>query len=84
LAREFHAVILSDVPQLKRETDDQARRFIDLVDEFYDRNVQLIISAAVGLTELYAGGKLSFEFQRTQSRLLEMQSTEFLARPHKP
>ncbi len=84
LAREFHAVILSDVPQMKREIDDQARRFINLVDEFYDRNVKLIISAAVGLTELYAGGKLDFEFQRTQSRLLEMQSTEFLARPHKP
>lgn len=84
LAREFHTVLLSDVPQLYREVDDQARRFINLVDEFYDRNVKLIISAAVGLTELYAGGKLDFEFQRTQSRLLEMQSTEFLARPHRP
>lgn len=84
LAREFHAVILSDVPQMQREKDDQARRFINLVDEFYDRNVKLIISSAVGLTDLYVGGKLSFEFQRTQSRLLEMQSTEFLARPHKP
>jgi len=84
LAREFHAVFLSNVPQLGRSVDDQARRFINLVDEFYDRNVKLIISAAVGLTDLYSGGKLDFEFQRTQSRLLEMQSTEFLARPHKP
>jgi len=84
LAREFHAVIVSDVPQLGVAIDDQARRFINMVDEFYDRNVKLVISAEVGLTNLYSGGKLAFEFQRTQSRLLEMQSTEFLGRPHKP
>ncbi|MEE4465441.1 AFG1/ZapE family ATPase, partial [Azotobacter chroococcum] len=63
---------------------DMARRFINLVDEFYDRNVKLIISAEVELKDLYAGGRLEFEFQRTLSRLLEMQSHEFLARPHKP
>lgn len=84
LAKLFHAVILSDVPQMGVAVDDQARRFINLVDEFYDRNVKLVISAQVGLTNLYSGGKLAFEFERTQSRLLEMQSTEFLARPHKP
>ncbi len=84
LAKIFHAVILSDVPQMGVNVDDQARRFINLVDEFYDRNVKLVISAEVGLTNLYSGGKLAFEFQRTQSRLLEMQSTEFLGRPHKP
>jgi cell division protein ZapE len=84
LAKVYHAVILSDVPQMSVAVDDQARRFINLVDEFYDRNVKLVISAQVGLTNLYSGGKLAFEFERTQSRLLEMQSTEFLARPHKP
>lgn len=84
LAREFHAVLVSDVPVLGRERDDQTRRFINLVDEFYDRHVKLVLSAAVGLDQLYAGGRLSFEFQRTASRLLEMRSHEYLARPHRP
>lgn len=83
-AKEFHSVLLSDVPQMKRTTDDQARRFINLVDEFYDRNVKLIISAEAGISELYLGGTLSFEFDRTVSRLLEMQSHEYLAREHRP
>lgn len=83
LAREFHAVLVSDVPQMNVHTDDQARRFINLIDEFYDRNVKLVISAAVPLAELYQGGKLNFEFERTQSRLLEMQSHEYLARAHR-
>ncbi len=84
LAKEFHTVLLSNVPQMKRDTDDQARRFINLVDEFYDRNVKLIISAEAGISELYLGGNLSFEFDRTVSRLLEMQSHEYLAREHRP
>ena len=60
-----------------------ARRFINLVDEFYDRSVKLIISAEVELKDL-CGGRLEFEFQRTLSRLLEMQSHEYLTRPHRP
>lgn len=84
LAREYHAVILSNVPGLGREKDDQARRFVNLVDEFYDRQVKLIISAERPLAELYSTGKLDFEFQRTVSRLLEMQSHEYLSRPHRP
>ncbi|WP_331344484.1 cell division protein ZapE [Cellvibrio sp. UBA7661] len=84
LAREYHSVILSNVPALGREKDDQARRFVNLVDEFYDRQVKLVISAAKPLVELYSTGKLDFEFQRTVSRLLEMQSHEYLARPHRP
>lgn len=84
LARIFHAVLLSNVPQMGGGREDQARRFISLVDEFYDRHVKLVISAAVPLEELYAGGRLQFEFQRTASRLLEMQSHEYLAREHKP
>ncbi|MFP8967110.1 cell division protein ZapE [Pokkaliibacter sp. CJK22405] len=83
LAREFHAIILSNVPVLGNGKDDQARRFINLVDEFYDSGVKLIISAAKPLDELYAGGRLSFEFERTTSRLLEMQSKEYLAREHR-
>ncbi len=84
LAREYHAVILSNVPGLGRDKDDQARRFVNLVDEFYDRQVKLIISAERPLAELYSTGKLDFEFQRTVSRLLEMQSHEYLSRPHRP
>lgn len=84
IAREFHAVLVSNVPQMSGRIDDQARRFINMVDEFYDRNVKLVMSAEVPLAELYAGGNLSFEFERTVSRLLEMQSHEYLARPHRP
>jgi len=83
LAREFHAVILSDVPTMGSENDDQARRFINLIDEFYDRNVKLIISAAAPIHALYEGGRLNFEFERTESRLLEMQSEEYLASEHR-
>ena len=83
LAREFHAVILSNVPGMGSENDDQARRFINLIDEFYDRNVKLIVSAETAIHELYSGGRLNFEFERTESRLLEMQSEEYLASEHR-
>jgi cell division protein ZapE len=84
LARIFHAVLISGVPEFVSDKDDQARRFINLVDEFYDRNVKLVLAAAKPLLELYGGGRLEFEFQRTISRLQEMQSFEYLAREHKP
>lgn len=84
LAKIYHAVLVTDVPVLGGQKDDQARRFINMVDEFYDRNVKLVISAEVPLTELYSGGRLNFEFERTSSRLLEMQSKDYLAKPHKP
>ena len=82
IACEFHAVVISDVPVLNTETEDSARRFINLVDEFYDRNVKLAIAAQSPLETLYRGKKLNFEFERTQSRLIEMQSLEFLSRAH--
>ncbi|MEP5568492.1 MAG: cell division protein ZapE [Halioglobus sp.] len=84
LARIFHAVLLSGVPEFNQDLNDQARRFVNLVDEFYDRNVKLMMTAEKPLLELYAGGSLEFEFQRTQSRLQEMQSHEYLAREHRP
>jgi cell division protein ZapE len=83
LAREFHAVILSGVPKMSRDHDDLARRFINLIDEFYDRSVKLIVSAEAPIHELYEGAKLGFEFERTESRLLEMQSQEYLEREHR-
>jgi cell division protein ZapE len=84
LARIFHAVLISGVPALGVDTDDQARRFISLVDEFYDRNVKLVLTAEKPLLALYSGGRLEFEFQRTISRLQEMQSHDYLAREHRP
>jgi cell division protein ZapE len=83
IAKEFHAVLISDVPQMGFHNEDRARRFINLVDEFYDRNIKLVLSAAVNLQDLYQEGRLAFEFQRTCSRLQEMQSHEYLAAAHK-
>ena len=84
IAHEFHTVLVSGVPQFDARREDEARRFIALVDEFYDRAVNVILSAAVPINELYRGKRLSFEFQRTTSRLIEMQSRDYLARPHRP
>jgi len=84
IAREFHAVIITNIPMMGDRNNEAARRFINLVDEFYDRNVKVAISAAESLPNLYSGTRLAFEFERTQSRLLEMQSHEYLARPHCP
>ena len=82
LARWYPSVIVSGVPELDPMREDQARRFIALVDEFYDRRVKLIISAEFPAETLYSGTKLAFEFNRTVSRLIEMQSLEYLALPH--
>lgn len=84
LAHEYHTVLISAVPELERDKENAARRFIALVDEFYDRNVKLILSAATGLEGLYRGSRLTFEFERTRSRLQEMQTREYLALPHSP
>ena len=82
IARWYPSVIISGVAQLDATHDDQARRFISLVDEFYDRRVKLILSADVDIQDLYTGKRLTFEFERTVSRLVEMQSTDYLALPH--
>jgi len=84
LARTFSTVLLSSLPEMGIEQENQARRFIALVDEFYDRRVKLIISAEKPISEIYCGKKLRMEFQRTQSRLLEMQSHDYLAQAHLP
>jgi cell division protein ZapE len=84
IAREYQSVILADVPVLDAAHEDEARRFIALVDEFYDRNVKLIVSAAAAPAELYRGERLGALFARTASRLTEMQSEEYLAREHRP
>ena len=83
LAKCYHTIFLSEVPVLTVEHENQARRFISLVDEFYDRAVKLILCAAAPVDALYQGKKLRFEFERTRSRLIEMQSQQYLAREHK-
>ncbi len=82
LARWYPTVIVSGVPRFDATKEDQARRFIAMVDEFYDRRVKLILAAASRADELYAGRRLGFEFGRTVSRLTEMQSSRYLHEPH--
>jgi cell division protein ZapE len=85
IARCYHTVLVSRVPIMDAGADDAARRFITLVDEFYDRGVKLILSAGASSPEgIYRGERLALEFRRTASRLHEMQGREYLARPHRP
>jgi cell division protein ZapE len=84
LSRLYQTVLVSNVPKFDFTLENQARRFIALVDEFYDRRVKLILSAAAPVAEIYAGERLRFDIQRTQSRLQEMQSHEYLAEAHRP
>ena len=83
LARCFHSVLLAHVPIMDRLKEDQARRFINLIDVLYDHSVKLIVSAQAKPEKLYQGTRVEFEFQRTISRLEEMQSHNYLALEHK-
>ena len=76
-------MLLSGVEQMGVATDDLARRFINMVDEFYDRRVNLVCTAAAAPTALYTGERLAGAFERTTSRLIEMQSAEYLALEHR-
>ena len=84
IARRFHTVLLSAVSVLDDERNDAALRLMHLVDTLYDRNVNLVISAEAQPTGLYTGRRLAARFQRTRSRLEEMQSHDYLARAHLP
>ncbi len=83
VARLHHTVFISNIPQLYANRDDRTRRFIFLMDEFYDRHVKVVISAMCEPEHLYKGEKLTFEFQRTTSRLREMQTSTYLSRAHR-
>ena len=83
LARTFHSVLIGNVPVLDASRENQARRFIALVDEFYDHGVKLILAAEAPPEKLYQGQRLRFEFERTLSRLQEMQSHAYLAGAHR-
>ena len=83
IARGFHSVLVSNVPRFSSHNEDPACRFVHLIDEFYDRHVNLILSAQADPISLYQGEKLKREFERTSSRLIEMQSMEYLALEHR-
>lgn len=83
LAHQFTTIFISDIPVMGESTDDKARRFIYLIDELYDRNVKLIVSAMAHPEDLYRGNMLKFAFQRTSSRLIEMRSHHYLSQPHR-
>ena len=82
IATEFHTVLLGGVPVMDGTRDDAARRFVTFIDEAYDRNVKLVCTAEAAPPALYAGERLAGAFERTASRLIEMQSAEYLARHH--
>ena len=83
IATRFHTVILSDVPRMSAAMSSEARRFTWLVDVFYDQRVKLLISAECAAEQLYTSGAMAHEFARTVSRLVEMQSREYLEAPRR-
>ena len=83
IARQYHTVIVSNIPYMQDNLNDKAKRFINMIDEFYDRNVNLLVSAAAQPEQLYSGKQLEFEFKRTVSRLMEMRSHNYMQQAHK-
>jgi cell division protein ZapE len=82
LACRFSVLFLSDIPRMTTEMGDRARRFTWLVDILYDHRVKLLASAAVPPWDLYTEGPNSQEFSRTASRLIEMQTREYMGEAH--
>ncbi|NNP73604.1 ATPase [Acinetobacter defluvii] len=83
IANIYNTVLVSNVPHLNDFLSEGTRRFIYLVDEFYDRGVKLLLTSADTIIEIYEGEKLAFEIERTRSRLLEMQSDDYLQSEHR-
>ncbi len=84
LARLYHTIFIANIPIFTEANDNAARRFIMLIDELYDRNVNIVVSAAAAPTALYQGERLRFEFERAASRLIEMQTEQYLSGEHRP
>jgi cell division protein ZapE len=83
LARLYHTIFISNIPEFTWANEDAARRFIAAIDEFYDRGVKIVVSAAAPPPALYRGERLQLEFQRAASRLIEMQTQQYLAGQHR-
>ncbi len=84
LARLYHTIFIANIPIFTAANDNAARRFIMLIDELYDRNVNIVASAAAAPADLYQGERLRFEFERAASRLIEMQTERYLSGEHRP
>ena len=82
LAQCFHTVFISEIPTISAKDTNLICNFIRLVDIFYDAQIKLILQAIGSVDELYLEGQMVFEFKRTKSRLIEMQSSDYLAKPH--
>ena len=83
ISKRYHTLIISDIPQLGPQERNEARRFISLIDVLYDNQVKLICAAAVAPETLYPAGDGALAFERTASRLIEMQSADYVAAPHR-
>lgn len=83
IAHEFNTVLVGGIPHFDRMNEDAARRFVNLIDELYDRHVNLVCTATDLPVTLYSGERLQGAFERTASRLIEMQSAEYLGTPHR-
>jgi cell division protein ZapE len=83
LARLYHTIFISNIPVFTERNEDAARRFISAIDEFYDRGVKIVVSAAAAPAALYRGERLQLEFQRAASRLIEMQTQHYLSGQHR-
>ena len=83
IAREFNTILLGGIPHFDRMNEDAARRFVNLIDELYDRQVNLVCTAQDAPPLLYSGTRLAGAFERTASRLIEMQSAEYLGTAHR-
>jgi cell division protein ZapE len=82
IASRYHTLVLSGIPQLGPESRNAAKRFVTLIDALYDHKVNFICSAAAPPDQIYPAGDGAFEFERTVSRLIEMQSEAYMALPH--
>ena len=83
ISKNYHTLILSNIPILGSEDDDAVRRFIELIDQLYDRRVNVIVSAMSSPEKLYTGTHVLNRFQRTISRLAEFQSDKYIKEPHR-
>ncbi|MBI4970076.1 MAG: cell division protein ZapE [Rhodospirillales bacterium] len=82
LASHFDCLVLDDIPTLGPDQRNEAKRFVTLIDALYEHRVTLVTSAAQPAPALYPQGDGAFEFERTVSRLIEMQSEDYLEKPH--
>ena len=83
IAGRYHTVILDGVPKLPESKRNEAKRFMTLIDALYEHKVNIVMAADAAPQDLYREGTHAFEFERTVSRLMEMQSAEYMDSPHR-